>query len=493
MPLSRLRRLGALDHLGGDEPGRTTRPGGVPAGFDYGRECGWDGHGVCAGADVSRQFVSLDKTGASAAMERRRSGRATERVVAAAAIGLSAAFVALALFAMALPANATLGAWLPVHLLLAGAATTAIAGMMPFFSAAIANAPPAPGWLRFAAVLGVAIGALVVVGGRIASPAVAGGGAWIAGAGGVVFIGGLALVGAATLLPLRLALGGRRAVIGFIYGMAVINVVCGATLASLLLLGWLPALQEWPALKPAHAWLNVFGFVSLAIAGSLLHLLPTVAGTRISESRATVATYLGVALGPPLAALGFVLGMDALTLAGAVVLVIGALALGMYGLDVVRRSFDWRTDHAWHRFTTWSLAAGIAWFIVGCAIAAWIVLRGGATATGWQLDPLIAPVFVGWVAQVLVGAWSHLVPAVGPGLPPRHAVQRRILGWLATPRVALLNVAVLLMLAGNLPGLSLLFEIGVGAVAVAGIAAILLLAAALAVDDKSGTGGVTAP
>jgi nitrite reductase (NO-forming) len=178
---------------------------------------------------VSRQFVSLDKTGTSAAMERRRSARATERVVAAAAIALSAAFVALALLAIALPANAALAAWLPVHLLLAGAATTAIAGMMPFFSAAIANAPPAPGWLRFAAVVAVAIGALVVVGGRIASPGLAGGNAWIAGAGGVVFIGGLALVGAATLFPLRLALGGRRAVIGFIYGMAVINVVCGAT------------------------------------------------------------------------------------------------------------------------------------------------------------------------------------------------------------------------------------------------------------------------
>ena len=163
--------------------------------------------------------------------------------------------------------------------------------------------------------------------------------------------------------------------IGFIYGMAVINVVCGAALASLLLLGWLPALQNWPALKPAHAWLNVFGFVSLAIAGSLLHLLPTVAGTRISDSRATVCAYLGIAMGPPIAALGFILGVDALTLAGAVVLVIGALALGVYGLDVVRRSFDWRTDHGWHRFTTWSLVAGIAWFIVGCAIAAWIVLQ----------------------------------------------------------------------------------------------------------------------
>ena len=441
---------------------------------------------------MTRQSVGLDKGGPST-IDRRRAGRATERVVAATAIGFAGVFVALSLIAVATPGEAGLGAWLPVHLLLAGAATTAIAGVMPFFSAAIANAPPAPGWLRFAAILGVAFGALLVVGGRIASPALVGGNAWFAGAGGVFFIAGLALVGAATLLPLRFALGGRRVVMGFIYGMAVLNVVCGAMLASLLLLGWLPALQDWPALKPAHAWLNVFGFVSLVIAGSLLHLLPTVVGTRIGDSRASVVAYLGVATGPPIAALGFILGVGWIALAGALVMVIGALALSFYALDVIRHAAHWTTDPTWHRFTAWSLIAAIGWFVVGSAIAAWIVFVGGASPAGWQLTPLIAPVFVGWVAQVLVGAWSHLVPAVGPGLPPRHAVQRRILGQLGTARLTLLNVGVLLMLLGVLPNLSLLFGIGVAAVAVSGIAAVALLAASLAVrEPPQGAGTLSA-
>lgn len=424
---------------------------------------------------MTRQIVGLDRPG-SAQIDKRRAGRATERVVAATAIVLAAVFLGLALMA-GVAGNGRLGTWLPVHLLLAGAASTAIAGVMPFFSAALTNGPPAAGWLRFSAVIGVAMGAALVVGGRVASPALVGGNAWFAGAGGVVFVGGLVLAAGATLLPLRHALGRRRLVIGLVYGMALVNVIAGATLASLLLLGWLPALQEWPALKPAHAWLNVFGFVSLVIAGTLLHLLPTVVGTRISDSRAGLVAAVCIALGPPLAALGFIVGAGLVALAGAAVLVAGALALSIYALDVVRHSAHWTTDPGWHRFTAWSLLAAVAWFVAGSLIAAWLVVANGANPSGWQLTPLVAPLFVGWIAQTLVGAWSHLVPAVGPGLSPRHAMQRRVLGRAATARVVLLNGGVALMLAGQVFNAAALLAAGGLAVVVAGVAALALVAA----------------
>lgn len=379
---------------------------------------------------------------------------------------------------MLAPGSAGLGPWLPVHLLLAGAATTAIAGVMPFFSAAVANAPPAPPWLRLAAIVGVASGALLVAGGRIASPALAGGNAWIAGAGGVVFIGGLFCVGAATILPLRSALGARRFVMGSIYGIALVNVIIGATLASLLLLGWLPVLQNWAALKPAHAWLNVFGFVSLVISGSLLHLLPTVAGARITRTRASVVCFACVATGPLAAALGFAIGSTAVAAIGASILVVGAVALAVHGLNVITHRAKWTTDPGWHRFTTWSLMAGIGWFVVGTVIAAGMIVVGGATAAGWQLAPLIAPIGVGWIAQVLFGAWSHLVPAVGPGLPERHAAQRRFLGRGSTERLVILNLGVAAMVIGEASTESALFVAGILAIALAGAAGLVLLVAA---------------
>jgi hypothetical protein len=56
---------------------------------------------------------------------------------------VAAAFLVAAAASLTLPAGATRGLWLPLHLALAGAATTAIAAVMPFFAAAFAAAPPA--------------------------------------------------------------------------------------------------------------------------------------------------------------------------------------------------------------------------------------------------------------------------------------------------------------------------------------------------------------
>ena len=65
--------------------------------------------------------------------------RRADRLVAMAAIALALAFLCAAAVTAFLPATVRVGSWLPLHLALAGGATTAIAGMMPFFSAAFAT------------------------------------------------------------------------------------------------------------------------------------------------------------------------------------------------------------------------------------------------------------------------------------------------------------------------------------------------------------------
>src|SRR6187200_2700111 len=71
--------------------------------------------------------------------------RADDRRIAVASVVLAAAFLALA--ALAAVARPLLGPsvspWLPLHLALAGGATVAIAGVMPFFVAALAAGHPA--------------------------------------------------------------------------------------------------------------------------------------------------------------------------------------------------------------------------------------------------------------------------------------------------------------------------------------------------------------
>lgn len=408
-------------------------------------------------------------------------------------IAIAATFVALAILSFLSPSLVLLGSWLPLHLLLAGAASTAIAGVMPFFSAAVSNAPPAATGVRLVGVLGVAVGACLLVVGRGFWPVgVSFAGAPIAGSsvaalGGLAYLLGLGGVAASTLLPLRFALGARRLFMGAVYGLALANAAVGVTVSTSLLLGWSPIVAAWGVLKPAHAWLNLFGFVSLVIAGSLLHLLPTVAGARINRTAASMACFAGLASGPPLAALGFTVRVDVLAMLGAALTVLGAGALAWHALAVMRSRARWTTDPSWHLFTTWSLVLGIVWFVGATVIATGQVLAGGASPAGWSLATLAVPIGVGWAAQVLVGAWSHLVPAVGPGNPVQHARQRALLGRLGGVRVLALNLGGLMAVAGHAAGIAALESLGLVIVLVTGAVAIVLLGTALAVVGRGQT------
>jgi hypothetical protein len=109
------------------------------------------------------------------------------------------------------------------------------------------------------------------------------------------------------------------------------------------------------------------------------------------------------------------------------------------------------------------------------------VLWLGADPAAWSLPLAGVPLVIGWVLQVLVGAWSHLIPALGPGDPLARAVRRDRLGRGATVRFAAYNGGVLLVwfgLAAELPmitaagaaglGLALASSVGLAATAAHG-------------------------
>ncbi|MFN8519448.1 MAG: hypothetical protein U0667_08690 [Chloroflexota bacterium] len=146
--------------------------------------------------------ISLDPAGGRSLLAR----RAADRRVTALGVALAGGYLALAVLSLLAPAAIRMGAWLPLHLLLAGAAATAIAGVMPFFSAGVASVPPAPTPIRVLGVVGVALGAGLVVLVRIWGDGAIDNGLLGALAGGVYLVG-IAGVAAATLLPLRAALG----------------------------------------------------------------------------------------------------------------------------------------------------------------------------------------------------------------------------------------------------------------------------------------------
>jgi hypothetical protein len=375
---------------------------------------------------------------------RRGPDRSADRRIAFAGMLAAAGFLGLAAVSLALPDAVRLGVWLPLHLAMAGGTGTAIAAMLPFFTTALAVAPPAPAALRIGGVGLVALGALAIALGRAAGLDA------VAVAGGVGYLGGVSIVAVAAFRPLAVASGPRRTIVEWAYALALLDLALGATFATAFLAGNPSIVASWGWLKPAHAWLNLFGFVTLVIVGTLVHLAPTVAGARIRSRRSGNVAVVGLGLGAPSVALGYALRIPGLADLGAMLAVIGAAALLLHVISARRDRAGWTSEHAWHRFATGSLVVAPAWLLVATVIAGTRLISGGVDPSSWRLADVVAPLVLGFVLQVLMGAWTHLVPAVGPGLPEVHALRRGMLGRAATHRLVAWNAGVALLSAGLL-------------------------------------------
>jgi hypothetical protein len=233
-------------------------------------------------------------------------------------------------------------------------------------------------------------------------------------------------------------------------------VTLGAALATLMLAGWVPVVEGWARAKPAHAWLNLVGFVSLVIATTLLHFFPTVVGARIAAHPSARATVIGLGAGTAAVTAGYWLAIDALVAGGAATALVGALALVVYATRIWRSRARWTSDHGWHRFAIGGLASSIGWFVIGMAILAGRAFVFGAAPAGWAMEPAVAPLVGGWVALAIVASASHLIPAVGPGDHAAHARQRAILGHAPMARLAAWDLGIALLTLSPVLGVPVL-------------------------------------
>ncbi|MFE1895107.1 multicopper oxidase domain-containing protein [Streptomyces yangpuensis] len=350
-------------------------------------------------------------------------------------------WLALALLAVAAPEPLPVARWLAVHMFLLGAVTTAILIWSEHFAVALLHAKiTAERWstARLAtanlAVAGLLIGVWTV------RPV-------------LTAISAALLVAAATahlvmLLRLRRgALGGRLKPIVSYYQAATAALIAGAVLGWLLATGGAGGPDRYAGLRLAHIHVTLLGWIGLPVLGTLFMLWPTVLGVRMKDRTTKVSRWVlwltGSGLLVTVAALA--LGWRWPAAAGLALYAEGAaLAVNLFVRTV-------RGNRPVSAAAAWMLAAATCWLLIAVAAdLAWLVARPLAAAQT-AIDALLPVLLIGFVAQILIGALTYLLPVVLSSGPRDRAAVRALLerGWLS--RLVALNTGVALA-ALPLPG-----------------------------------------
>lgn len=231
-----------------------------------------------------------------------------------------------------------------------------------------------------------------------------------------------------------LALGRRlrRSLAGSVVVTVHFYLVAAGFLAVAVLLAWLAGrgIGDYDLLIAAHSRATVWGWTWLTVLGTIITLLPTLTGARISPlARARCPRALTVHAGGLLAAVAALL-LDAPHLA-AVFLLVTVVAAGMLVQPV------WSQVLAGTRWRAAGLGvmAGVWWMLALAATDAVLIARGTDPRVAlWLLVPALLG---GGLLQLVTSVLLHLVPILRghrPGADPTGPARLTLinLGGLAT-------------------------------------------------------------
>ncbi|KUI14820.1 copper oxidase [Mycolicibacterium acapulense] len=340
-----------------------------------------------------------------------------------------AALVVIALVHRSVP----ISTWLLIHLLGLGAAGNAILIWSRHFTDALLRRPQDPSRSGQAWTLAAFnVGAVAVVAGMAVS-------FWPAVLAGGIAVAAVALAHAVTLVrQLRSALPSRFGDTVRYYVAAAALLSVGAGLGAAMANSTLPgALHD--RFVVAHAAVNLFGFIGLTVLGTLVTLWPTMLRTRMADGVEVAARrgLPGLVGGLTVAAAGAVAGSPVVTAAGALAYLAAAGYVLWPHLDEVRRKRP-------STFPTLSVLCGVVWLVGSLAYT----VVAFATAPTWPVlleraGLLTVPVLAGFLVQVLLGALSYLTTIVVGGRAASIAAATELERG-APWRLAVANFALLL-------------------------------------------------
>lgn len=324
--------------------------------------------------------------------------------------------------------------WLVIHLLLLGAATNAILVWSTHFTAAVLRVPaPTSRRAEAARLVALNVGVVAVLVGGTTGPV------WLALAGAAVVFAALVAHLWALAARLRHALPARFAVTVRYYLAAGMALLVGVPVGA-----WMLVLDDArrPRLLLFHAHVNLLGWITLTVLGTLLTLWPTVLRTRMADGAATAATRAlpPVVAGLALLGTGLLAWWPLVAVAGLAVFAVGAGIGAVPGIVAARQ----RPPAS---FATWSIACGTGWLAVALAMDAVTLLTARtATDAADAFGTVLVPFLAGFVGQVLVGALSYLLPMALGGGPAAVRERAATLDRYWSQRVTMGNLALVVFL-----------------------------------------------
>ena len=194
------------------------------------------------------------------------------------------------------------------------------------------------------------------------------------------------------------------------YGLAILALFSGIGLAELIAFGaFQPDAMNLARL--AHLHLNLMGFVTLTIVGTMHNMFPTITGTRLYSDRLAIAAFMAFPLGIAALVSGFIIAEPLFQVIAGFVLFAGVLC---YGWNILR---TWLTAETRLSLPVLHLLCATGWLVL--TVGAGIFLSWNS-----RTDPPEFPTgtahlmgyshmaLVGFILQTIMGAISHLLPVI---------------------------------------------------------------------------------
>lgn len=297
--------------------------------------------------------------------------------------------------------------WGPLHAFVAGAVLLAISGTSQMFTVTWATTSPpswrTTTWQRWLLIGGV-LAVLIGIPNRL-DPLVWVGAAMVV-ASLVILTGSIRAAIQRSLLR-RFDLASRFYIVAFVAGM--VGVVLGATI------GTGHAIEWFGRVRLVHSHLNLLGLIGLTIIGTIPTFLATTAYHKaVSGKEARVGWYIGIA--GVIAILG---GLWWPELVGA-----GTIAIAVAGTSILVGIVVRLWERGRSRLAFLQISLGTSWLILWAFADGVGVLRGDLPTA---FSPSTAALVVAGIGQVLLGAFSYLLPVLkgSPFSENRRIMQER--------------------------------------------------------------------